>query len=156
MAWVKGQSGNPAGPKPGSRSKDNSVDAIIKRGSKAGLKLLCDVIDARKGKDDNVIAPASMGERLKASQYMIDRDLGRVAQQDTAMGMFHGATIQVNTGFSDTPRLSAPDVVEHVAQPLDMSHSVSHNGAPVSHSIDQAKRAASVSFQPVTDRGNKE
>ena len=105
MAWVKGQSGNPAGSKKGSRSKDNSVDAIIKRGSKAGLKLLCAILEAKPG------APqATTNEKIRAAQYMIDRDLGRVAQQDTAMGMFHGATIMVNTGFSDVPALQPPTV----------------------------------------------
>ena len=101
MPWIKGQSGNPAGGKKGSRKQSTDVAALIKRGSRNGLKLLCDIID---GKID--------GDKQKAATYMIDRDLGKPeTAESTAGGMFQGASITVHTGFSDAPRaIEAPTI----------------------------------------------
>ena len=104
MPWEKGQSGNPNGAPKGSRKQSNSVQALIKRGSKASLKLLCAVVEGTKD--------ASIGEQIKAGQYLIDRDLGKPETlQGTQGGMFQGAQIVVHTGFQDAPRpLTAPTI----------------------------------------------
>lgn len=95
MPWAKGQSGNPAGSKKGSRKQSNSVEALIKRGSKASLKLLCRVVEG--------LEEASIGDRVRAGTYLIDRDLGKPeAAQSAAQGMFAGATIMVDTGIKRT------------------------------------------------------
>ena len=96
MAWKKGESGNPGG-----KVQRPDIRILCQRGSKRAVTLLRQVVEGK--------LEANIADRIKAAMYILDRVEAKPIADGTG-GMFQGAQIIVNTGFSDAPELPAPTV----------------------------------------------